>query len=250
MHKDDKGYIVVETVGAFIPFVLLVASILSLVNIVALQTRVHYALTQATNTLAMYSYALEVMGVAERLSTLDGKSDSAAKKISAALTDLESVLSGIDSLSGISGSRTRSEETESRSFGFLEQRSGETQTALGMLKDYGIGELRAELLEYLVRPLVGRYLANGSISADEYLRSVRVVNNGKTGLDALEFHGGSVLGPQNSVLVDRNGNVKLIVHYEIEYSFGALPLPFRPTLRITQTAVTKAWLGGSGKGYW
>ena len=250
MLKDDEGYIVVETVGAFFPFVLLVASILCLVNIFALQARVHYALTQATNTLAMYSYALEVMGVADRLSTLDGKADNAAKKISAALTDLEAVLSGIDSLSGISGSRTDSAEAESRSFGFLEETTGEPQTALGLLKDYGIGELRAELLEYLVRPLVGRYLANGAVTADEYLRSVRVVKNGRTGLDALEFHGGSILGPQNSVLVDRNGDVKLIVHYEVEYSFGALPLPFRPTLRITQTAVTKAWLGGSGKGYW
>ncbi|MCL2202230.1 MAG: hypothetical protein FWB75_09715, partial [Oscillospiraceae bacterium] len=59
MKKDDRGHIAVETVCAFIPFVLLVVSILSLVNIVVLQARVHYALTQTAKTLSVYCYTLE-----------------------------------------------------------------------------------------------------------------------------------------------------------------------------------------------
>jgi hypothetical protein len=72
------------------------------------------------------------------------------------------------------------------------------------------------------------------MSADEYLNLVRVVN--------FEFG--------NCVLIDKNGNVKLTVDYEIEYTFGILRFPFRPTLKVTQTAVTKAWTGGSGEWYW
>ena len=41
MGKDERGYIVVETIGSFLLFVLLVLSILSLINIVAVQARIH-----------------------------------------------------------------------------------------------------------------------------------------------------------------------------------------------------------------
>jgi len=57
MGKNEKGYITVETLGTFLPFVFLVVSILSLVNIVTVQTRVHYALTQTANTLSVYAHA-------------------------------------------------------------------------------------------------------------------------------------------------------------------------------------------------
>jgi hypothetical protein len=122
---------------------------------------------------------------------------------------------------------------------------------VGLIASYAAEELRSKLFEELVRPLVGRYLANGDMSGDEYLRSVRVVNRDSSaaGLSALEFYNAGNLGTGNSVLIDMDGNVKLIVTYEVEYTFGALPLPFGPTLQITQTAVTKAWTNGSGEGY-
>jgi hypothetical protein len=78
-----------------------------------------------------------------------------------------------------------------------------------------------------------------------------VVNSatGAVGLQALEFNQADG-GGRVSALLDSDGNVRLTVQYEVEYTFGGLPLPFTPTLKITQTAVTKAWLNGSGKGYW
>ena len=39
MGKDQRGYIVVETIGAFLLFVFLNISILSLINIVVVQSR-------------------------------------------------------------------------------------------------------------------------------------------------------------------------------------------------------------------
>ena len=250
--RDEEGYIVVETVGAFIPFILLTVSILSLVNIVALQARVHYALTQAANTLAMYSYTLEVTGMANKLSMLDNKADKVAKEANAMRDDINAVLSGIENLSNISGSAAHARAAATRVYSWGEEAAGDPKAVFQLLLNYGLNEVRNQLFEELARPLVGRYLANGDMTGDEYLRSVRVVNsgNGRTGLDALEFHKWDALGTGNSALVDRNGNVRLSVHYEVEYTFGVLPLPFTPTLRITQTAVTKAWLNGSGKGYW
>ena len=194
MKNDENGYIVVETVGTFIPFVFLVISILSLVNIVTLQARVHNALTQTAGTLSMYSYVLYSTGTSESIS---------------------SVFGGIESLSGGNG-------------------VGETGDFVQGLLNYGAGQVRSLASEQFVRPLFERYLQNGEINGSEYLRSVRVVN--------LNFN--------ECTIIDGNENIKLTVDYEIEYTFGALKLPFGPTLKITQTAVTKAWLGGSGEGYW
>ena len=224
MHRDEGGYIVVETVGTFIPFVLLVISILSLVNIVTLQARVHNALTQTANSLSMYSYVLKVTGVADDLITINDKASVAGDSINA-------VLSGIDSLSKGNG---QSGDVGDRVLSGLESAAGDPKAMIQSFANYGIDELRNMASAQVVRPLIGRYLANGEMSSDEYLRTVRVVN--------FEL--------SDCTIIDRNGNVRLTAEYEIEYTFGALKLPFGPTLKVTQTVVTKAWLGGSGEGYW
>lgn len=234
MRKDENGYIVVETIGAFIPFILLVVSILSLVNIVTVQTRVHYALTQAANTLSMYSYTLEVTGVASALTTLDNKATKARKEANAIKNDINVIFDAINSLS-------RGE----REYGKGGSIADDPKAALQLVMGYGANEGRNALFAQLARPLVGRYLANGNMNGDEYLKSVHVIN----GLEGLEFYSLGK-GANNSVLIDKDGNIKLVVRYEIEYKFGALPLPFKPKLGVTQTVKTKAWLNGSGKGYW
>jgi len=223
MKKDENGYIVVETVGTFVPFILLVISILSLVNIVTLQARVHNALTQAACSLSMYSYVLYITGAADSLKTLDSRA-------SAAQGDINAVINGIESLSKGNGLDANA---GNHVLSAAEAAAGDPKAAIQTLLSYGAGELRNQAAAQAVRPFVDRYLASGEMSADEYLKSVRVLN----------------FDISDCVIVDRNGNVKLSVDYEIEYTFGALRLPFGPTLRVTQTVVTKAWLGGSGDGY-
>ena len=215
MFRNEKGYIVIETVGTFIPFVFLVISILSLVNIVNLQARVHNALTQAAGTISMYCYVLEATGAANDLITADKKAYAAGDTISA-------VLSGIGSLSG-SGPQSESGTGA----------GGDFSVIVESLTNYGINELKNVAVAQLVSPLVDRYLARDDMTGDEYLKSVRVVK-----FEIVEAN-----------VIDKDGNVKLTVEYEIEYTFGALKIPFGPTLKVTQTVVTKAWLGGSGEGY-
>jgi len=213
--RCEAGYIVVETVGTFIPFLLLVISILSLVNIVTLQARIHNALTQTANTLSVYSYVLKATGASDGMISMAGKASATGDNINA-------VLNGIESLSKGGG------------FGGAGDPVGDPKNVIQNFANYGLNELRGLVFEQFVRPLVGKYMANGDMSGDDYLRSVRV--NGFNFTDC--------------VVIDGNGNIKLTVDYEIEYTFGALRLPFGRALRVTQTAVTKAWLGGSGEGYW
>ena len=223
MKEDESGYIVVETVGTFVPFVLLVVSILSLVNIISLQARIHNALTQTANSLSMYCYVLKVTGIADGLMTLDGQASVAGETITSVLTGIESLSKG--SLSDASeGIRVLSS---------VEIDVGDPKGIAQSLANYGINELRNHVSASLIEPMVMRYLATDEMTSEEYLRRARVVNFELT----------------ECVVIDQNGNIRITAEYEIEYTFGALRLPFGPTLRVTQTVVTKAWLGGSGEGY-
>ena len=56
MKKDEQGYIVVEVLILFIPFILAMMSITMLITVVAMQSRVHYALTQTANEISILSY--------------------------------------------------------------------------------------------------------------------------------------------------------------------------------------------------
>jgi len=114
--------------------------------------------------------------------------------------------------------------------------------------------------ELLFRPLVGRFLSNGDMNGDEYLKKFNVVKTDgnkriiSEGLNALEFYEFTLLDStsveqSNSTLIDKSGAINIVVQYEIEYRFGALPLPFSPTLKVTRQVKTQAWLDGNGEGY-
>ena len=248
-EKNDGGYITVETTGAFMLFVLLVVSILSLVNIVTLQTRVHYALTQTANTVAVYSYALEAAGIAGRLRAVDGEAARVRRGAEEIKSDIGAVFDGINSLS-FGDAAAHGDAAFRRVLGWGESIADDPVEMARLLINYGLSEGGSHVFGQLARPLIGRYLSNESMTGDEYLRSVNVID----GLDGLAFNEFTLLDPgrsgAGSALIDHNGDVRLVVNYEIEYRFGALPLPFRSALSVTQTAVTKAWGSGRGEGYW
>lgn len=248
--NDENGYIVVETIGVFIPFVLLMVSILSLVNIVTLQTRIHYALTQAANTISMYSYILEITGAANAFTELDSRAERVKKEADELKNDINKVFDGIKSLS-LGETAEQGKALLKRAIGLGEEIIDDPKKTLQLILNYGLNEGRNYIFSELVRPLVGRYLANGDMSGDEYLRSVHV-SDGLKGLNFNEFtlFDLSSIGQNNSILIDKNGDIRLVVQYKIEYRFGNLPLPFEPALKVTQQVKTKAWLNGSGKGYW
>ena len=56
--------------------------------------------------------------------------------------------------------------------------------------------------------------------------------------------------PHDSTLLTADGDVKIAVQYDVDYTFGALLMPAgTPKLHVTQVVLTKAWLGGKGEGY-
>lgn len=245
----------VETILCFTLFVFLMMSILSLINIVTVQARVHYAITQAAETISMYSYTLDAMGVSDHLINSAGQADSVQSEIDGFAGNVNQVIKAIETLN-VKGIGEAGSDLYQRGSQLAQRAENDPEALLQNLMNYGLQKGGSAVFGSLVRPLVGRYLGNGGLSGDEFLRAFRVVD----GLDGLDFYTFNILGwdsenhrvltspRDDSMLLTRGGDVRIVVSYKIDYTFGALPLPFGE-LTVTQEAVTKAWLGGSGEGY-
>jgi len=222
MRRDERGYIVVETVGSFLLFVLAVTSILSLINIVAVQARVHYAITQAAQTVSMYCYTLDVTGVADHLVNSAGQAQTVQVESDAFKENLNGLLDGLESLEpdqvGAKG-----EAVLNQVEGWADDTSSDPKATLQLLLNYGLQEGESTLFEQLIRPLVGRYLANGDMSGDEFLKAFHV----SEGLDFYDFSLTSLTpsGANDSTLLTADGDVKIAVQYDVDYTFGALLMP-------------------------
>ena len=243
MRYDERGHIIVETIGSFLLFVFLIASILSLVNIVALQARIHFAMTQTAQALSMYSYIFEVTGMADRFITMDEETAEMRERVDSLKSSINGILDGIGSLS-LEGMGENLDDAIDSGTELL----SDPAKLAEMLIDDGINAL---FVLTVVKPLFGRYLSSEAMTGDQYLRSMRVTN----GLDDIRFFSFNYfdLGSRsddNSTIIDKDGNITLVVIYDVAYSFWSLPLPFtEPKLHITQTVKTRAWLGGEGERY-
>jgi hypothetical protein len=255
MRRDEGGYIVVETILCFTLFVFLMMSILSLINIVTVQARVHYAITQAAETISMYSYTLDAMGVSDHLMNSAGQAESVGNEIDDFAGNVNQVFNAIETLN-LNGIRESGSALYQQGSQLAQRAENDPKELLQNLMNYGLQKGGSAVFGSLVRPLVGRYLSNGDVSGDEFLRAFRV----KDGLDGLEFYTFNILGwdsenhrvltapRDDSMLLTSGGDVRIVVSYKIDYTFGTLPLPFSE-LTVTQEAVTKAWLGGLGERY-
>ena len=208
LRKDEKGTILVEFVAYFWLFYLLIISILSLVNIVTAQARVHYALTETASTVSMYNYIISAGIRAPR------NGATVVNEINETLNTLNKFKPGFAAWEGSAPGKALAAGSQ---FYY-----GSTQTAA--LK----GEI--ERMFYF-------NLAAGSQSGEDYLRSVRITNVKLTDLGPVDQKATG----KTSVYRDHNQNIKLSVEYEIDYSFMGLPIPFVPKLHVAQSVMTRTW---------
>jgi len=249
MRRDEAGYIVVETIGCFLLFVFLNISILSLINIVTVQARIHYALTQAAEAVSMYTYTLDVVGLADHIVAGTQKAEDAEEglnQIKGHINDLTNAIRSLD----MPEVGNRAEVLFDDGVTIVEDIQNDPQAVFQKFLTYNVMEGMDFLFEGAVRPLVGWYLRNGDLSGDEYLRAFHV-ENGLKGLDFKKLSTldlGTTVTDHDSRFLTKRGTVKIVVSYNIDYTFGALPLDFAK-LHVTQAVETRAWLGGLGEGY-
>jgi len=200
MNRDERGYIVVETVGAFLPFVLLMLFIVTLVNVAAMEAKVHYALTQTAKEISIQSY-MQVAAENERTRTVDKMQGTVG------------FLNGIQRYTNLF----------SRLFGIEPISQRELSAIFAISEGWQTNEIEL---------IFARYMWYDSNSHDQYglVGGVSAFDFSKSKVDFVE------------------GVVDLVVEYSIDYTFLGI-LEQSSALSVTQSAVTKMWDGGNGKGY-
>lgn len=258
MRKDQNGYIVVETIGTFLLFVFLNMSILSLINIVVVQTRVHYALTQSAQALSMYTYALEATGVAKHIVANSKQAAEVGDQSDKMVDNLNKLITALERRDA-NGFGQATGDIYNQASGIANQVVENPKGVLQKLLNFGLNKAGSFALDQCMRPLMGWYLRGKSGSGEKFLEDYHVVN----GLNGLKFYTMDTIGynsvtkrftsgsKNDSLLIDKDENLCLVVQYDIDYTFGALPLPdtFGGKLHITQMVTTKVWLNGYGEGY-
>ncbi len=263
--RDCGGYIVVETITAFVLFTLLLISILSLINIVTVQARVHYAITQAAQTCSMYSYVLNVTGAAGHMKKSAEMREHLEADANTMKTRVNDIVDGVRALAGgdikegnFSKVKNAGKEAWNQGKGWVDDIMDDPKKSLQIVMNYGLGQTQSELFEMLLRPLVGHYLYNGDMDGDRFLTTFNVSSgegkNSVYGVNGLVFSDFDLFDLQStdandSTLMTSKGEVKIIVRYDVDYFFGILQPAGGPKLHIVQEVVTKAWLGGKGEGY-
>jgi hypothetical protein len=238
LDRKEGGYIVIETIGTFIPFLFLILSILSLINIVTVQARVHFALTQAAESLSMYFYAAEVTGVAKTVSSIDKN----AVPVEEFRNNVSETIEALQTFSFDSAM-----DHADAAIAQIDEAVADPNETIRVVVNYGIDRSIDYLVSNVVRGMLGHYLNNGIKTGSEYIKWVET--GGDSGLKSTGVIGGlNGFDFGDTDCLDEDGNITLSVQYEIDYMFNAIPLPFTK-LKITQVVKTKAWLNGSGKGY-
>ena len=245
MKKDEKGALVVETITSFTLFVFFVVSILSLINFVVIQSRIQNAMAQTVQAFSMYEYCIHLTGMDADLMATADKAAKTRVEVGEFTNNIKDVLDGIEglgnsrdissaysSMKGIQDSGGKA-ATQVKNWG--ETLANDPQEIISKILTWGLDEGARYAFCIGAKPVVLRYLGNGSLSGEEYLEKMGVI----------DFR----LDPARSFLLDADGSVQLTATYEIGFSFGILPLPFDGTIKFEQTVSTKAWLGGAGKGF-
>ena len=182
MGKDQRGYIVVETIGAFLLFVFLNISILSLINIVVVQSRVHYALTQSAQALSMYTYALEATGVAEHIVASSNRADKVAQSSDEMVTNLNKLINALEDWDA-DGFTNAANDIYNQSYRIAERIVDDPKGVLQNLLNFGLSKGSSFALGECVRPLMGWYLRGKAGSGEKFLEDYHVVD----GLSGLKF---------------------------------------------------------------
>ena len=247
MRKDEKGYIVVETLLAFTLYLLAIFSILSLVNISVVQSRVHYAITEACESVSMYSYVFQATGQAKHITGLSGKAATAEANAGEVVSNLNKIIDsgrnmdGVGLGQGISGAYEVASKIKPKDI---------LASLVQNLQD----AVFAQCMDLLSNQYLNNYGTDGSVkeSGEEYLKANNVKDtltfNGSYGIGFNNYNISLSLGEGGSQFLDKNGDITVAISYEIDYRFGGLKLPFT-TLKIRQVVKTKAWLNGDGDGY-
>jgi len=196
VRNNEDGYIVVETLGTFVPFALMLLGIVMLINVVTMQAKVHYALSQTATEISILSY-------------LDHKAEGTRAKTVDKFEDFVEFLNYFARIFPNANSIAR----------------GDLNAYFNFTAADGV------MAEGNLLKIFERYMW----SEDDQFNKLGLIG----GFDGFDF---------GQSRIEDDGSLVLVVQYDIDYTFTGLLRPIT-ALHVTQTAATKLWRDGNGRGY-
>lgn len=270
-ENTESGMMVVEAVLSFTVFIMVVVAIIYLTNIFMLHNKIQFAINSAAHEIAGYSYLYAALGISDAENTVeaDGRPhttpiNDTANQVVDSLNKIETLA---DSLGGTAQSIENLEFSE-ESFQEVKNQFDQLKTdadaaidsgkkSAAGLEDLfshpksllaGIIYIGAYEIGYEAKSMIGRaaaagltkkYLEQGELSADEYLRSYGV----KDGYAGLDFSGTTIFC-ENKEGAGRM--IDIVVSYDIDMSFLAFIIP-DPRIHVVQRVSVAGWVDGDGE---
>lgn len=261
-RRYSKGSITIEASISLIVFVFLIISILGLINIARVQTKVGNALHLAAIEISHLSYLYEVTGLYDLDVGIQNAGAGAGTELKNKVKDADKMVKNVENLTGLLNGTISDIKNFEASGDSLSQtyEQGKKEAAdlkanfegekekvrevidnpvkfLETLLQYGIGEgsnaAKNILAGVLAKGLMEEHITAGDVvtDADAYLKKVGV----KDGLAGMHFGASSLYSG------DEYTDINLVVMYRVNL-FPILGDHF--TIPIAQSASTRAWLNG------
>lgn len=256
--RDEKGVLMIEAAIALTFFMLAIMTVLSLINVACVQSKIGTALNETAKEMSEYSYLYALTGLNEKQKalydstetgrdmadeTLDGLSDfseSMQKAGESGNAVSDSVASG--DLNGLVDSWNKFQEDAAQA-----KQAGQTAGAqveadfteimdnpkafiLGLgkvLLNEGANQAKTIMVSPLVSCMMKRHLTDKRGESRSFLKSMRVTN----------------LSYSNSqIFADGQDEIVLVATYEVS---AAPYITDRWKFKLSQTAVTRGWFGAA-----
>jgi len=246
--KKERGAIVVEATISLTTFIFTIFTVLSLLNMAYVQSRIGVALQSASKELSQYSYLYYKLGAAEIVGDIEEGASGAKEQVN---TAVESIGTLYNAMAGVGDDISQGRFEEVIQAGKDTQPSAEALKGLAkeiadnpkqfiagmgfLAVDTGISELESLLGQVLGEAFMRKNLkAYNGDNPDRFLKSHGV----EYGMDSLNFIGSSMMHGT------ANRKIQLVVTYDISV-VKLLGIDYKFTIR--QCAQTYAWGLGDTK---
>lgn len=258
--KNEKGSITIEATISLSAFMFTIVTILTIVNICVVQTKIGIAINETAKELSQYSYLYSLTGIngsRQKLGAAAGQTKEETNKIisdlNTAFTEIQNLgnstskvnasdTSGLlDALDGMKDSGGKLKDAGTSLKSTMEELAKDPKgVAIGLLKVIGDDGMNLAMSRLVAEPLAKELSKKNLVAQDggdveSYLKSLGVKPNAAGSyLDGLDFSK-STLFPSgsNEIRINVSYDVKIIALLPVDFSF-----------HFNQTAVTQGWFAG------
>jgi len=256
MFRDESGSVTVEATISLSAFMFAIVTILTIVNICIVQSKMNIAINSTAKELSHYSYLYSLTGIpskhaqcADATSDLKGDINSTLSDVNTVFTEIQNIgkkdreeaqdITGM--LSGLEESYNNISEAGSSLKSQLEELAEDPKgVAMGLVKIAATDGWNLAMSRLIAAPL-SKGLCKKNLVAEKggnvnaYLKNLGIVPHANGSyIDGLDFS-------ESSMFPNGSNEIRVTVSYDVKI-IALLPIDF--SFHFTQTAVTHGWLAG------